>query len=159
MSFEYWYNEIADIPAKDENGNWVDYETGFSYQHWLKSESKPATTRTKLSDKALKARSLAKQFGGKALTGSKKQKEWAEKIRESVISKLSEESAILLCSPKSLFKTAKSWIENRDKSPKEFEVFILKQQQLLAEYNSLEVGSDATRIASEYNELTATFGF
>ncbi|MBK7543185.1 MAG: hypothetical protein IPI57_15825 [Candidatus Competibacteraceae bacterium] len=41
------------------------------------------------------ARSIAKAFGGKALKGTAKQKEWAEKIRASKIDGMSAEDAEL----------------------------------------------------------------
>jgi len=31
VTFEYWYNTIADIPEKDSNGNWFDLETGLYF--------------------------------------------------------------------------------------------------------------------------------
>lgn len=29
--FNFWYNEIADMPTKDENGEWYDLETGLPF--------------------------------------------------------------------------------------------------------------------------------
>ena len=39
MDFNYWKNEIADMPTKGENG-WFDLETGISYADYCKPSAK-----------------------------------------------------------------------------------------------------------------------
>lgn len=111
MSFKNWY-ENADMP-EIVDGRWVDLETGIGYLDFIATQ--PAR---KLSQKALNAREVAKQFGGKALTGTPKQKEWAEKIRALVLNSVTQEQAEILCFC-TKFNTAKFWIENRDTKAKD----------------------------------------
>ena len=81
-------------------------------------------TRFEKSDKkkapinpVLKAnRDIAKGFGGKALTGTAKQKEWAEKIRAEKLVKLPEDDARKIASGGGFLDTSKFWIDNRDKT-------------------------------------------
>lgn len=154
-SFEYWLNEIADIPMRDADGNWYDAETGLYYSD-LKTSKK---VRTTISAPALAKRNIAKSFGGKALRGTKKQKEWAEKLRASTLQKIDRESAELLVKS-NLASHAKFWIENRDKSPSEFTRFIKMQKELLSEFNSTDESCLSTRekLASEYNALMSKWG-
>ena len=161
-SFDQWL-EIADMPERI-NGEWVDLETGFTYNDF--KNSKPA--RSKVNDKAIDARAVAKFFGGKALTGTVKQKSWAEEIRAKVLNVVDADAAILLCNPTSLCKTSKFWIENRAKSAADFAIFIATQQSLLAEHGVVSKkatkGDDVAiarmrEIAEEYNELTEAWGF
>ena len=55
---------------------------------------------------------LYKNLGGKALTGTLKQKKWAEQIRNGVLGEITESLAREVCSNPDL-RTAKTWIENR----------------------------------------------
>ena len=64
--------------------------------------------KASLSERAIEKRNIAKMFGGKALTGTVKQKEWAEKIRAEKLAALSEDEAIKICTA--------FWINNRNKT-------------------------------------------
>ena len=52
MNFKHWYDEIADMPFQDNNGNWVDLETGIPFKPFKKVRRglKPDTR----SDKPIK---------------------------------------------------------------------------------------------------------
>ena len=67
-------------------------------------------------------RALAKLYGASVLTGTAKQKEWAEKIRYDVLkaSALADEEKIELLDVASFIKASKFWIENRHIEPKSF---------------------------------------
>jgi hypothetical protein len=107
------------------------------------------------------ARNRAKFFGGQALTGTAQQVDWAEKIRAEKIRGMTAPQAVAACDPSSLLKSAKFWIENRDKSPEEIAQFVASSQALLAAYRLATETQDASgvrRIAEEYNALTATWG-
>jgi hypothetical protein len=156
MSFKQWY-EDADMPTL-QNGVWVDLETGIPY---AESRAQRAP-RVALSDKAQNARAVAKQFGGKALSGSAKQKEWAEKIRAEKLAALSEEQAILICDPTNILQNAKFWIENRASSGREIAAFEIQRRAALKRAKSLKAKNDAdgyARAAGEYNDLTEKWGF
>jgi len=116
MEFNHWYNEVADIPEKDENGNWVDLETGIPFS------SKSATVRKIVSEDVKEIRSDIKKLGGKILTGSMKQKEWAEKIRFKKIyaGHLSAEGLKDIVNVGGFTNSAKFWIENRNVDSSEF---------------------------------------
>ena len=81
----------------------------------LVSDSKTPTKNSKHSKalaKAKESRKLAKFYGGKALTGSAKQKKWAEDIRQTVLesSALSDEQKTKLVKLAGMPNTAKFWI-------------------------------------------------
>jgi hypothetical protein len=84
--------------------------------------------------KAKESRKLAKFYGGKALTGSAKQKKWAEDIRQTVLesSALSDEQKTELIKLGGFTNTAKFWINNRDKASKQFDA-----DTIVAEYQKL----------------------
>ncbi len=90
MNFREWYEE-ADMPER-VNEVWVDLETGIPYK-----PTSPASQRTALSAKTQDARALAKSFGGKALTGTVKQREWGEQIRAEKLKGMSAEARELIC--------------------------------------------------------------
>jgi hypothetical protein len=157
MDFNTWYNEIADMP-EEVDGKWVDLETGIPFSRHEREQA----PRTSLSDKALDARAVAKMFGGRALKGSKKQKEWAEKIRAEKLREMTDLQAVAACDPNGLLTHSKFWIENRDKSGKEIGEFVEQQKTLLAAYNEARNAGDAekvARIAGQYNALTNKWGF
>lgn len=112
-NFEAWYCD-ADIPAKDENGKWVDYETGIHYDP-TQRYSLPVT-RKRVSKKAQANRDIAKFYGGKALRGTAKQKEWAEKIRADFLASDAltdgEREELVTCG--GVTGHSKFWIENRE---------------------------------------------
>lgn len=150
MNFLDWYNS-ADMPQKQKDGIWVDLETGLTFNP-AKEKAKQFT----LSQKAQDARNLAKSFGGKALTGTARQKEWAEKIRAFKLESMSFEHATLVCDKNGLLNNSKFWIKHRDKSAAEIAQFIVEQKSLLAKFNKSEKGTDEARaLADQYNTLTA----
>lgn len=155
MKFRDWYEE-ADMPEKID-GVWVDVETGVPYQ--------PASPKSSMSQQAQTARATAKQLGGKALKGTAKQKEWAEKIRAEKLAAMTEEAAELICDPNGLCTHSKFWIENRSKTAGQFENFIINQKKWLNRHkwlrakNTLQGLDEDERaeledIADKYNNLT-----
>lgn len=138
-----------------ENGMWVDLETGIPY-------TDHRHVRKGLSVKAQDARAVAKQFGGKALTGSERQKEWAEKIRAEKLAQMNEEQAALVCSPTNILQSAKFWIENRYASGKAIAAFEIQRRASFERAKSLKLRNDAdgyALAAAEYNALTKKWGF
>lgn len=157
MNFKEWLNE-ADIPMKDKNGKWYDAETGIYFSETvaaIKSKEK-----SQLSKKANDALQIAKSFGGIALSGSLKQKEWAEVIRAEKIQKMIRDDAELVCEPTNLLRHSKFWIENRHRTEDEIVGFVKQYKALLAQFDKFEKGSESARkIAAEYNMLTKQWGF
>ena len=84
--------------------------------------------------KAKESRKLAKFYGGKALTGSAKQKKWAEDIRQTVLESdaLSDEQKTELVKLGGFTNTAKFWINNKDKSADKFDA-----DTIVADYQKL----------------------
>jgi hypothetical protein len=155
-NFEAWLKE-ADMPEK-VNGQWVDLETGLAYD----PKSNYLPTKTELSKRAMDGRKTAKSFGGKALAGSKKQKEWAEKIRAEKLMAMDQDQAKLACRPDGLGKHSKFWIENRGRSGKEIGEFFTEQTGLLAQAQKLQAKdkiAEFNRVAKKYNDLTDKWGF
>lgn len=128
--------------------------------------------KSKLSARAAVARGTAKLFGGRALTGTPKQREWGEKIRASKIkgerggpfepqNTMTDEQVLLACSPTGVGRSAHFWIENRDRKPSEIGQFFEQQKALLAAAAAAREAGDAEQyavIAAEYNALTAEWG-
>lgn len=158
MSFSHWYNNVADMPQKGDDGEWFDAETGFSYASYVAQNSK----KIKSTDsKTLENRSIAKKFGGKALMGSAAQKKWAEKLRADVLTKLSsdESELVLTCT---LLNSAKFWIENRQKTARDILDFVITQKSLKARYDEAKSNGDDVNVsnfANDYNKLTEKWGF
>jgi hypothetical protein len=151
--FKKWYDD-ADMPTLVD-GRWVDLETGIPY-----SSAKPA--RTILSGKALDARAVAKAFGGKALAGTAKQKEWAEKIRAEKLIQMTAEQAALVADPTNILQNAKFWIENRAWPAREIARFEIDRRALLKKARTLKAANEAAgyaAAAADYNALTARWGF
>lgn len=157
-NFQAWLDD-ADMPEM-KDGKWYDLETGLPYDPSF--DYKTGVRRTQLSPKALDARAMAKQFGGKALKGSAKQKEWAEKIRAEKLVEMDQDQAEMACDPNGLLTNSKFWIENRSASGKSIGEFVMNQKAMLAQH---KVASKAHRfddmkaIAENYNALTAKWGF
>lgn len=121
--FEFWKTHAADMPAY-QNGQWVDLETGLAYNpNTDYGQPSKSTVRYNPSQTTKEYRALAKMYGGAALTGTAKQKEWGEKIRAQILASndLELEDKQELASAK-LFKSAKFWIENRTKKAAEFKI-------------------------------------
>jgi len=129
------------------------------YEVWA---SKARRTTRPLSDAATSARATAKHFGGRALTGTASQKEWAEKIRAQKIVAMPLAAAELACDPNGLGRAAKFWIENRDRTAAEIGAFLVEQRALLAQAKALHAEGKAAEyaaVAARYNALTSKWGF
>ncbi len=135
-NLEYWKREIADIPEQDSNGDWFDLETGIYYDPSHHFSTGGKITRWEPSSDVKDYRKVAKFYGGKALTGSKKQKEWGEKLRHKVLTSksLSDEQKAEFIALGGITQTAKFWISNRDLDPREFiaEKFIAEREETIA---------------------------
>lgn len=162
-NFEYWINEIADMPTKGEDGQWYDAETGHPYNAGIdyRTGSARAPRRT-MSQTAQDARTVAKMFGGKALKGTAKQKEWAEKIRAEALRGMTIEQAEMAAEPNGLLTNSKFWIENRTRNGREIGEFVEMQKALLKQYRTAHAAGDegkVAEIAGKYNALTEGWGF
>lgn len=113
-NFLIWHDNFADMPL-ERHGKWVDLETGFEYDaSWDYANNRPfGDAKPGKHDAEIKtARATAKASGLVALTGSTKQKGWAEQIRQKRI--LSASLAISEALGGELFKKASFWIGTRD---------------------------------------------
>ncbi|MDG4583412.1 MAG: hypothetical protein P9E67_04895 [Candidatus Competibacter sp.] len=156
MSFKEWY-EDADMPEYVD-GQWVDMETGLPY---VPAQAKKARAAG-VSAKAMDFRAQAKLFGGKALTGSAKQKEWGEKIRAEKLGGMTPEQAELVCDPAGLTRSAHFWIQNRAATGASIAEFETTRRGLLKQARALKARGAAAEyaaVAAEYNALTARWGF
>ena len=162
-NLEYWKNEIADMPEFCTNLKvWWDRETGDIFKPEFDYRPNNKNSRRSVSDKTKASREAAKSFGGKALKGTSRQVAWAEDIRAEKIRAMSANDATECCRPTGLMITAKFWIENRDKAPKEFTDFANRANTLRDEYTRCVLVNDADKarvLANEYNALTAKWGF
>lgn len=158
--FNHWLNEHADMPKKQEDGTWVDLEDGLEYDP--KADYGFVTPKKKKSnqislDKAKESRKLAKFYGGKALTGSAKQKSWAESIRNDVLAStlLTEENKEKIVQLGGAANTAKFWINNKNKTPSAFNAeTILAEDRKLSELYEKHYDT-LTRTASSYDRELA----
>jgi len=119
-------------------------------------------TCTSISDRAQTARDKAKFFGGKALTGSAKQKEWAEKIRAEKLFAMTQDQAEMACAHNGLGRSANFWIQNRERSGSEIGNFFMQQKAMLRQAQSLRAAGRSAEYeaaAAEYNALTLRWGF
>lgn len=128
MSFKEWHNN-ADMPMRDEKGNWYDAEDGLHYESTSTRQSTELVSKT-----GIEALKIAKFYGGKALKGSAKQKAWAEQIRAEKIQskKLTEQQIKDVLETGSFVDTAEFWIENR-----ELDASLFTYETILAEYKKL----------------------
>lgn len=129
----------------------------------------------KAGKKVLADRAVAGLFGGKALTGSAKQKVWAEKIRAGKLhgekvgfgcyaqkDEMTDAQAVLACDPNGLGKSAHFWIANRARRPSEIGAFFEQQKRLLADALALRDAGKTEEFkaaSAEYNALTTAWGF
>jgi hypothetical protein len=140
-----------------------------AFSAWMTKSSE--RDRWKAGEKTLTDRAVAALFGGKALTGTAKQKVWAEKIRAEKLggesgafysrNEMSDAQAVLACDPKGLGKSAHFWIANRNRKPQEIGQFFEAQKHLLAEALALRATgkADEYKAAAEaYNRLTEEWG-
>lgn len=138
-SFGEWYKE-ADMPTKGADGKWYDAEDGLPFD--------PNYVYKKVERKSVSAdakgfRAYAKQFGGVALTGSMKQKEWAEKIRYNVLTRCSDEQATVICA---LALTQKStfWINFRNENAEQIFNRVIEIKKAIREFNLAVRAYEAT---------------
>jgi hypothetical protein len=115
-NFKKWKKEIADMPFKDENGVWYDLEDGLAYDKDFNYTNNKKSLKQHISSKAQACRDKAKFLGGKALKGTKKQKEWAEKIRAEKLDKGFNDETMQCLLKNSNYSHAKFWINNRNKT-------------------------------------------
>lgn len=145
-----------------------------AYADWSKKDE--ARSNWKAGRKVLADRAVAALFGGKALTGSTKQKTWAEKVRAEKLrgekiggqfydvayDTMTEAQAAMACDPNGLGKSAHFWIEARGRKPSEIGKFFETQKRMLRAALALrEAGkADEFKAAAEaYNHFTAEWGF
>lgn len=160
-NFKFWIENVADMPVV-KNGKWFDQETGIFYDPSHDYVGKKPRVIKSLSSKAIDARAVAKAFGGKALTGTAKQKEWGEKIRAEKIRGMDVDQAEMACDPEGLLTKAEFWIENRSRTSNEIGEFVMQQKALLKQARSLHAEkrvAEYQAIAAQYNALTAKWGF
>ncbi|HDR1063267.1 TPA: hypothetical protein ACT2DX_000731 [Pasteurella multocida] len=144
-TFQEWYNE-ADMPTRAEDGKWYDAETGLPFD--------PKYVYKKVERKSVSAdakgfRAYAKQFGGVALTGSAKQKEWAEKIRYEILVKCDDEQATAICA---LALTQKStfWINFRNENAEQIFNRVCEIRKAIKEVNTTRKAYEATADSRGY---------
>lgn len=156
-NFQHWHDEIADIPLQDKNGEWYDAETGFYYSEYLKEarEHEVRSNKFKPNDKTKEARSIAKNFGGKALKGTIKQKVWAEQIRVNVLKNVSTTQAEAICYLK-MFEYAAFWISNKDMTSEKIGNNAEIAKELIAEINKLyrEIDKNIIEDKNKWLEIT-----
>jgi len=151
-NFKAWLDS-ADMPMQKADGSWYDAETGIAYV---------AHQRASLSAKATDARSFAKAFGGKALTGTAKQKEWAETIRAEKLAAMDHDAAAMACDANGLGRGAKFWIDNRAATSAQIADFFRQQHALLKLARTLKskgMAAEYADAAARYNALTSAWGF
>lgn len=121
ISFDEYCSDFFDL----DTALMSDEQRKECYAAYSKMLSKPE--RKPLNEKTIWARNVAKRFGGKALTGTKKQKDWAEKIRAEILASLEATSALRSAQDLASITEAKFWIENRNKTYHEFAELINKK--------------------------------
>lgn len=127
---------------QDKDGEWFDLDTGI-YFHEYNPPQKDQTPRYSPSAKTAEARAKARKNGGRALRGSSKQKEWAEKIRMQKLSALNDEQKQMVLRL-DVLHAAKFWIEQRDRQPLWFFDLAKKLVQLIGFHNALNrLGSES----------------
>ena len=135
LSFSEWMDHEASIPMQDANGEWYDLDTGIYFWEY-NQEQTPRKPRYAPSEQVKTSRAKAKALGGRALRGTARQKEWAEKIRDQKLSVLSDEQKKLVLRFDTLH-TAKFWIEKRDQNPSWFFELAQKLAQVIGAHNTL----------------------
>lgn len=146
-------------------------EARAAFANWAKQGE--ARKSWKAGKKVIADRAAAALFGGKALTGSAKQKVWAEKIRAEKLrgeavgiynprNEMTDAQAVLACDSNGLGKSAHFWIEARGRKPSDIGKFFETQKALLAHAQELRAAGNMTEfaaVAAKYNALTAEWGF
>ena len=122
-----WIDDNGDHHLASYDGNGLAYYTDRS--NILLGEVKSRAPRRKVSDKTKTIRDDIRKFGYQHLTGSMKQKEWAEKIRKDVVDSLPDDYKSSFT--EKVFHRSKFWIENRHRSALDFVAFCDKSVELL----------------------------
>ena len=126
--FNYWYNNVADIPMRDENGNWYDCESNCEYfSDWLLREPEQ-------SKKEIIHEDFREKYKLRKLAGSRKQKLWAEDVRMSLVEKMNSNVRKFL--GKNLTKCSQ-WIDLRFETTKSLECAVFKLIELQNRYDTL----------------------
>lgn len=157
-SFYDYCDDVLNLSA----GLMTRAERDEAWESYLAVRKEAKKTRRSLNKKSLEARNVAKMFGGKVLTGSRKQKEWGEKIRAQKIEGMDADDAQAACDPNGMGRSAHFWIANRDREPAEIADFFKMQTELLRRYHQAREANDVSKVASiaeQYNELTTLWGF
>lgn len=136
--FWHWYSEVADIPVKQDDGTWVDLETGIPYV----PEPAQRPARRPLRESTREARAVAKAFGGRALKGTRRQKDWAEGLRARVLPAVTAEQAAILVHLEGT-QHASFWIDTRAYSPGQIGAAAERLAAVLREHNRLIRAADA----------------
>lgn len=120
---KYYSCKIADYKVGDEKvayQEYIDKKAADREANKLTEEQKAERTEA--------AQQKAEFLGLRKLTGTKKQKDWAETIRARVLEKIGELSAEKLLKIK-YTNAAKFWIDNRYKKLTDFEKFAKEYEQ------------------------------
>lgn len=169
MSFAEYVEDILDL----HEGLMTDAQrrdAQVAYANWTKQAQ--SRTQWKAGTKVLADRAVAALFGGKALTGSVKQKTWGEKIRAEKLrgetgafyarNEMTDAQAVLACDPKGLGHSAHFWIENQRRRPYEIGAFFQQQKRMLADAIALRDAGRAEEFkaaVAAYNAFTTEWGF
>ncbi|MGY4677811.1 hypothetical protein ACWIT3_08825 [Pasteurella sp. P03HT] len=145
LSFKEWLEE-ADIPVRSKEGKWYDAETGLPYEPSFEVKK---VERKSVSTDAKGFRAYAKQFGGEALTGSQKQKEWAEKIRYEILVKCDDEKAFAICAL-ALTKKSTFWINFRNENAEQIFNRVCEIRKVIKEVNVARRAYEATADSRGY---------
>lgn len=95
-------------------------------------------------------------FGGRALSGTPKQRKWATVIRDNMLSRLSENEAVAICTGHPMFSVSRFWIEHREKSADTIGALAVALKTLITEAAALKsAGENAQyeQVAKRYNLL------
>lgn len=128
----------------------------------VENETAPSVIDVRRAEQAATACTVAKFFGGKALTGTAQQKIWAEQIRANMLQHMTEAQALIACEPAGLYTKATFWIRNRSVSPQILGEMMEAQKALLSRSNELREQrrhDEYAAVAEQYNALTASLGF
>ena len=119
----------------------------------LKTKSVRDDKNQKALDRATEARKEAKALGGKALTGTAKQKAWAEQIRRDFLSAVSADDAELALKS-NLSANSKFWIETRECTAKDI-IACLKGE---LNYETLAKHTDTVARAKKVDRIRKAWG-
>lgn len=100
---------MLDLVICEKCGNTFSTSSDVEICPTCQSAHKPP--RQQVSAETKSTRKQAKFFGAKALRGTKKQKEWAEKIRSEKMRQFDDASVLAFNGP---WNHSKFWIENRN---------------------------------------------